>query len=435
MRIQPKRALLLLVLLLGYGFGLAQNGFEAASINWRQFEGQTIDVFFARHPWQEAIEPLIPEFEALTGMRVRLVKLPENEYKTRVPADLTANTFRFDVFMTEYYDSPKYQAERWTADLAPFMADPALTDAGWYAFEQDFFPGAQDIADIGGFYVDRIPITSEAQVLVYRTDVLESLGVAVPTTFDELLAAAQQVVDRTDLAGITLRGGPAIWWPLYGVLRSFGGEYVTVDGETITPVLASDASIAGLDMYARLARLAPAGVTNFDWDEINSAMLTGQAAMFLDSSVIFPRLQDPSVSTVVGKIGIAPFPLGPAGRHGHSHYWTISLAEASAKKAQGWLFLQWATSAPVMAQLSLAGILAPRASAWGVDGFEQVFPAEFISAVRTSLESAVISPANLKFFELMDPLRAEAQNTILEQRDAASAIAAVQADWERILGR
>ena len=435
MRFRPHRLFLSLVVLLGFGVGLTQVGFEEAQIDWRQFEGEAIDVFFARHPWQEAIEPLIPEFEALTGMRVRLVKLPENEYKTRVPADLTANAFRFDVFMTEYYDAPKYQAEDWTADLAPLLADPTLTDASWYAFEEDFFPGAQDIATIGGFYFDRIPITSEAQVLVYRTDVLEQLGLEVPTTFDELLSTARAVVDGTQIAGITLRGGPAIWWPLYGVMRSYGGEYVTVDGDTITPALDTAEGVAALDMYAQLARLAPAGVTNYDWDEINSAMLTGQAAMFLDSSVIFPRLQDPTVSTVVGNIGIAPFPSGPAGRHGHSHYWTISIAESSTRKAQGWLFLQWATSPPVMAELSLAGILAPRESAWDVEGFGQVFPDEFIGAVKTSLASAVISPANLRFFELMDPLRAEAQNVILERRDAAAAVTAVQAEWERILDR
>lgn len=435
MRFRPQRLFLAIVVFLGYGLGLADVGFEDAQIDWRQFEGESIDVFFARHPWQEAIEPLIPEFEALTGMRVRVVRLPENEYKTRVPADLTANTFRFDVFMTEYYDAPMYQAENWTADLAPFLADPALTDANWYAFEDDFFPGAQDIATIGGFYFDRIPITSEAQVLVYRTDVLDQLGLDVPTNFDELLSVAEAVVENTQIAGITLRGGPAIWWPLYGVMRSFGGEYVSVDGDVVTPVLDTPEGVAALDMYARLARLAPAGVTNFDWDEINSAMLTGQAAMFLDSSVIFPRLQDPSVSTVVGTIGIAPFPTGPVGRHGHSHYWTISIAESSARKEQGWLFLQWATSPPVMEQLSLAGILAPRASAWDVDGFEEVFPDEFIEAVRTSLASAVISPANLRFFELMDPLRAEAQNVILERRDPAAALSAVQAEWERIVGR
>ena len=45
-------------------------------------------------------------------------------------------------------------------------------------------------------YSDRVAITSEAQVLVYRTDVLEAAGVAVPTTFDELLAACAAIKEK-----------------------------------------------------------------------------------------------------------------------------------------------------------------------------------------------------------------------------------------------
>jgi len=417
-----------------FGSSYAQPGFEEANIDWRQFEGETLNVFFARHPWQEAIEPLIPEFEELTGMTVNLSKLPENEYKTRVPADLAANTFQYDVFMTEYYDAPKYQQEGWTADIQPFLDDPELTDADWYNW-QDFFPGARDIATIGGQYTDRIAITAEAQVLVYRTDILEELGLDVPTTFDELLTAAQTIEEAGEMSGITLRGGPAIWWPLYGVVRSYGGDYVEREEGALQAVLNSPETREAVQQYAALTQYAPQGITTFDFDEINTAMLTGQAAMYLDSSVIFPRLQDPEVSLVTGMIGIAPFPEGPAGRHGHSHYWTLSLAENSEKKAAAWLFEQWATSAPVQAQLSLEGILAPRASGWEVEGFNEVFPEAFISAVRTSLETAVISPANLQFFELMDPLRATVQNIILDETAVEEGLSEVQQQWESILSQ
>ena len=431
-----KLHLSLAVLLFGWtlSVGHAQPTFEEANIDWKQFDGETLNVFFARHPWQEAIEPLIPEFEALTGISVRLSKLPESEYKTRVPADLAANTFQYDVFMTEYYDAPKYQQEGWTADLQPFIDNPSLTDANWYNW-QDFFPGAQDIASIGGQYTDRVAITAEAQVLIYRTDVLDTLGLAVPKTFDELLSAAQTIEAAGDMAGITLRGGQDIWWPLYGVVRSYGGDYVEREGGTLRAFLDAPETMAGVKMYTALTQNTPQGITSYNWDEINTAMLTGQAAMFLDSSVIFPRLQDPEVSLVTGEIGIAPFPEGPAGRHGHSHYWTLSVAENSEKKEAAWLFEQWATSAPVQAQLALKGILAPRASGWEIDGFNDVFPESFISAVRTSLETAVISPANLDFFELMDPLRAAVQNIILNETTVDEALPEVQQQWANILGQ
>ena len=100
----------------------------SAKIDWKQFSGQSINVLLSRHPWQEAITPFIPEFERLTGMKVNVQALPETQYVTKVPADLTAGTFQFDVFMNQYYDKPQYAAEHWTADLKPLMDDPKLTD-------------------------------------------------------------------------------------------------------------------------------------------------------------------------------------------------------------------------------------------------------------------------------------------------------------------
>lgn len=408
---------------------LAQAASEA-QIDWKQFDGTAIDLLFSRHPWQEAIEPLIPEFEALTGITVNLTKLPEQQFITKVSADLTAGSFAFDVFMSQYYDAEKFQAEKWTADLSGFLANTQLTDPAWYDWE-DFFPAAREVATIGGQYPDRVSITSEAQALVYRSDVLEAVGVGVPTTFDELLAACAAIQEKGGgVYPITLRGGAANWWPLYGVVRSYGGDYL-VDRK---PVIDSAESKAALTTYAALSQFAPPGITNSDWDEINTAMLSGQAAMFLDSSVVYGRLQDPSISTVAGKIGIAPFPAGPAGPHGNSHYWSISMAESSQKKDAAWLFIQWATSKPTQSALALAGILGPRASSWQVEGLAEKFPQEFLDAVSKSLETAVIVPAVEQFYELMDPLRAAVQEVILGNQTADVALDGVQEAWVKILG-
>jgi multiple sugar transport system substrate-binding protein len=401
-----------------------------AGINWQQFKGRTISVLFSNHPWQEAVEPLIPEFEKLTGMKVKLVKLPEAEYLTKVPADFTAGTFAFDVFMSQYYDSPKYQQEKWTADLAPLMKDPKLTDAGWYDWN-DFFPAAQNIATVGGKYSDRIAITSEAQVLIYREDIYQELGLSVPKNFDELLANAKEITEnKPGVAGITLRGGPAIWWPMYGVIKSYGGGYFDADWN---PIISSPQSRAGAEMYVELCKYTPKGVTSYDWDEINTAMLAGKAAMFLDSSVIYSRLADPAQSTVVGKVKMAPFPSGPAGRIAHSHYWSVSLSESSKQKPEGWLFLQWATSKEIMYRLGLKGVLAPRASVWEQPAFVKQFSPDFASSVKETLKTAVISPAHARFFEAMDIVRAEMQKVILGEESLDRALTLTQGEWKKIM--
>ena len=393
---------------------------------WRAQEGKTVNVAMSRHPWQEAIEPLIPEFEELTGIMVNFSKLPEQQYLTKAVADLTSGVFGQDVFMTQYYDSPTYQQNGWTADLQPYLDKAEASGYDW----EDFFPAARDVASIGGLYLDRVAITSEAQSLVYRKDVLEELGADVPTTFEELAALAERIDNETDYSGLTLRGGASNWWPFYGFVKSYGGEYIEVP--ELKPMINSPENQAAIAMYARLGTTAPRGVTSYDWDEINTAMLSGQATLFLDSSVIYARLQNPELSNVVGKIGIAPMPAGPAGSHGHAHFWTISLSATAPEPEAGWLFLQWATSKDIQSRIALAGVLGTRASSWAVEGLDEVFPAEFISAVSKTLEGAVISPANLKFYEFMDPLRAQIQEVLLGNVAPADALADVQADWERI---
>ena len=404
-------------------------GAEPAKVDWKAYSGTKVSLLMSRHPWQEAIAPMLGQFTAQTGISVEPNELPEQQYLTKVVTDLTSGSFSQDVFMTQYYEAPTFEEKGWTADLQPLMTNAALTDPAWYDWA-DFFPSARDIAKIGRLYTDRVAITAEAQILVYREDVLNDAGIDVPADFDSLIAAAKAISAKGDVYGITLRGGPTVWWPLYGVVRSYGGDYLGAD---LKPVIDSDQAKAGLQAFANLAASAPPGVTSYDWDEINTAMLSGQAAMFLDSSVIYGRLQDPKLSAVVGKIKAAPFPTGPAGRHGHSHYWSLSIAKASANKEAAWLFVQWATSKAVQLELAKKGIFPPRTSVAQNPALVDVYGQDFLSALGKSLSSAVISPANLKFNELMDPLRAAVQEVLLGDTDASDALNGVEQQWQKIL--
>ena len=52
--------------------------FRQAKINWRQFDGQKLSIALNKHPFTESLLPQIPEFEALTGIKVEYLILPEN---------------------------------------------------------------------------------------------------------------------------------------------------------------------------------------------------------------------------------------------------------------------------------------------------------------------------------------------------------------------
>ena len=73
--------------------------FRQAKINWRQFEGQKLTIGLNKHPYTESLLPLIPEFEALTGIKVDYLILPENEYGAKLTADLSNQRGEFTVIM------------------------------------------------------------------------------------------------------------------------------------------------------------------------------------------------------------------------------------------------------------------------------------------------------------------------------------------------
>lgn len=403
--------------------------FTNAKIDWKQFAGQDINILLVRHPWQEAIEPLIPQFEELTGIKVNLRKLPEPQFLAKVPADLTAGTFQFDVFMTQIAQNPQYDKKTWLSPIDVYMQDSKLTDPAWYDWN-DFFPGAQSAATIGGTPFYNLAITAEAQILAYRKDVFETLGLSVPKTFDELIATAATIKEKGGMDGITLRGGPTLWWPLLGAVESFGGTYLDADQK---PALDTEGTIAGVQAYVDLAKSAPQGVTNYDWDEINTAMLSGQAAMFLDANVVYPRLKDPKLSGLADKFGVAAYPAGPTGAHSDSHYWTISMANNAKNKEAAWLFMQWATSKPVQRDLAIAGILAPRNSAWEGQALVDALGADLLAAVKGSLSGAKLYPANEHWTELADALRVEVQNALTGTKDVKQSMTDAQARWVKIL--
>jgi len=400
---------------------------EEAKINWRRFEGQTINVLFCRHPWQETVEPFIPDFEKLTGIKVKIAALPEKEFLTKVPADLTAGTFAFDVFMTQYYDAPQYALEEWTAPLGRYILDPELTDLDWYDWT-DFFPGAQKIATAGNTYEDRVAITAEVQSLIYRKDILANLGLTVPETFDELLETGNTISQQTGKSGVVLRGHTTLWWPLYGVVRSYGGDYLNANAE---PVVNSPETVAAVEMWNDLMKNAPPGVTGFCWEEIVNATVAGETAMFLDSSGLYSSLLLRGLSK--DKAGIAPFPAGPAGIIPHAHMWSISISSISQKKPLAWLFIQWATSKEIQFKQALSGkTLTPRSSALSDPEVIAKNP-EIVYTVSQGLKAGVLSRPHLKFWELMDPFARSLQEVILGKKEVEPTLNEVQKVWKNIL--
>jgi multiple sugar transport system substrate-binding protein len=336
------------------------------AVNWKQFQGKEIRFLMNKHPFTTFIEPRVPEFEKLTGIKVTIEAFPEDQYRNKRTIELNAGGKVDGYMIMPGQDDLYYWKAGWLQPLDAYVSDPTLTEAGWNF--KDFFPSFAKASSVDGRLIG-IVINAETSLLSYRKDLFTRFKVKVPQTMKELEEVAKffygKEVDGKKMVGITLRGkGAAATSQWVDFLYSFGGSWTTAQGKSN---LASPQDIAAFRFYGDLLRnYGPQGGAMLHWAESTSIFMEGKAAMIYDANVFKAMYENPKESKVAGKVGYAVIPAGPAGRLPHVSNWSLSISKTSTPERQkaAWLFIQWATNKDNCLGALLAGVPAGRASAW-----------------------------------------------------------------------
>ena len=342
------------------------------------YAGTQVRVIAANHPWNEAMQRLLPEFEEASGITIRLESYFEDQLSQRLQVGLTGGTAEADVFMFRpLQEGLLFEKNGWVANLSEFAAN----DAEWNF--SDFQAGPLGTVTSGDVLFG-VPIVTERQALYYRKDLFEAAGLAVPQTLDELKAAAEALHDPDNgMYGIVLRGQrSAAVTQFSSFLYSFGGEWIDEEGNS---AVGSPEAVTAYQFYGDLLRnYGPPGTLNMSWPQAIAVFQQGQAAMYLDADILYPNVLDPDASLVVDKVGFAPFPEGPAGRHPYSvTSWALGMNATSENKEAAWEFIRWATSPQIVARLqSEYGQSGARESVWtspeGLGGFPEDLAAAIV---------------------------------------------------------
>lgn len=343
------------------------------------YVGTELRLVGANHPWQVAITPLLAEFEAATGIKVNFEALGEDQLNQRLTTEFTAGSSDIDVFMQRPLQEARVmQMNGWYEDLANCVSDPDYDFA-------DFADGAVGTTTVNGVLTG-IPIVTEQEVLYYRKDLLEAAGLAVPTTLDELKAAAEALTDKeNEMYGFVARGQRS---PLVTQFSSFlyssGGDWFD---ENRQATLNTPEALAAVDLYATLLReYGPPGVLNMSWPQAVAVFAQGNAALYTDASSIYANVLDPELSAVADQTGVAAFPAGPAGSIMYNvTSWGLSMHSGSQKKDAACEFIKWATSKEIVSRTQGEGAVpGARDSVWASPAGSAAFPADWVEAVAAS---------------------------------------------------
>jgi multiple sugar transport system substrate-binding protein len=419
--------LIVLLLLIGLPFAQAQDTpFEVST----DYAGSEIRLIAANHPWNNAIQRLIPEFEQASGITVRIESYFEDQLSQRLQIGLTSGSSQADVFMFRpLQEGLLFQQNGWVADMRSF----AEADAGWNF--ADFQAGPLGTVSADEFLFG-IPIVTERQALYYRADLFEAAGIEVPQTLEELEAAAAALHDpANNMFGIVLRGQrSAAVTQFSSFLYSFGGEWIDAEGNS---AIDSPEAQAAYDYYGRLLReYGPPGTLNMSWPQAIAIFAQGQAAMYLDADILFTNVVDPNASLVVDSVAFAPFPEGPAGRRPYAvTSWALGMNAASPNQDATWEFIRWATSPEVVRRLQAeSGQSGARESVWASPDGLGGFPADLAEAILVNAEVGVgfDRPLVIRVGEARDIVGGPLVTSI-EGGDVAAAIAEADAAFQTFL--
>lgn len=189
-----------------------------------------------------------------------------------------------------------------------------------------------------------LPYCHVSNVLIYRGDLLERYGVAVPETLDDLTRAAltlQRAVrrdGRADFYGIALRGAPncglnfwevgSTWAPSYGV-RWYG--------EDGTPTLNTPQLRAAVGHYVDLVqRAGPPESAEMDFMDCMACYGAGRAAMTIEPANEASILYDQG-GPVAEATRTALIPAGPLGtRHAGLYCPPYAIPSRAPDKEAAW---------------------------------------------------------------------------------------------------
>ena len=167
-----------------------------------------------------------------------------------------------------------------------------------------------------------IAMMVNTQHLMYREDILADLGIAVPTTWDEVYAAAAKIKEAGVVdypLGATMASGWNLAQEFVNMYPGFGGTYFNDDNST---AVNSEAGLKALEMMKEGLQYMDPEVLVSDSTYVQQQFQQGKIAMANLWASRAGAMDDAAESQVVGKVKMAAAPMAvPGGAPATTLWW------------------------------------------------------------------------------------------------------------------
>lgn len=395
-----------------------------ASPAWAQVKSITLSTVAGLK--EDVIRAILPEFEKSTGIKVALDVSPYMDlYKKQLLALSTGG--RYDVMLMD---------EPWIPALSGFLTP--LEERMKAVDMQDFVPTTVEAGAFQGTQYG-LPVDCNVQILAYRKDLFAQKGLLPPATWDDLLAVAKAFHDPAKQQyGIAITAGSASADQTTNYLMllmwSYGAELIDNQGRASVN---SEAGRKGAAVYLELLKVAPPAVRSYSFADVTKAVQLGQAAMAIQWASGIRPMEDPTRSSVVGKLGYTLVPKGTR-QTPMRGVWVIGIAKSSANQDAAWEFVKWLTSrefglAAAKYPTMISAVHSPRVSVLQDPGTQAVIP--YANTVLDSLRVAKAKPRLKEYPDIEQHLWMTAPRLAVGELSVEAALKEIDAGINKALGK
>ncbi len=224
-------------------------------------------------------EQMAADFNAKTGHTVEVIPISEKDMGKRATAAFAANDLPDVIYHPLQYVLPWAEAGILDAETNSDIVASLGADT--------FAPGAVDMAQFDGMTA-AVPVDGWTQMIVYRKDLFDALGLEAPTSYKNITDAVRRLASPPELYGFvaaTKVDENFMSQVLEHVLLANG---VTPVDENGFAELDPTATAEALEFYKLIASASPAG--ELYWKQSRELYFAGKAAMIIWSPFILDEL-------------------------------------------------------------------------------------------------------------------------------------------------
>lgn len=401
----------------------------ASTVVWSQNEPVTIS-FLVRAVEARQLQVLADAFEEEhDDIRVELIEGPnaadnvENLYTT----SFLLGDSPYDLVYSDVVWIPKFAAAGWIEDLSDRISDSELDDF----LEADVAAGRYQ----GGLY--RMPFRSAMGMLYYRTDLLEEIGAEPPETFEDLIAASEQIQAQTDVPwgyvwqGLQYEG---LITNFVEIIAGYGGFWV--DPDTLEVGLDQEAGIQAVDFLRSVISqgITPPGVTNYLEEDSLRVFENGNAAFLRNWPYVWAEANKDG-SPVQGNIALKPMVHAPdAEAAACLGGWGFGISATTPHPEEAWEVVEYFTSREAQKRFAIEFAYVPSRRDLFTDA-EILDKYPHYEALLEVAETTRPRPPVGQYAQLSDILQRYLSAAITDQMTSEAAMQAAARETRQVLGR